>query len=320
MEDFYKILGISPDAEDVVIRAAYKALAQKYHPDKWRHSPKVAEERMSEINRAYHTLSDIARKSRYDEINDLDGSNDIQRSEIAPQAKSEVAVFRKQTNAWHYAYIPILILFVCYIFYGSATKNSLLNPPVKEYAGIKDSELMGIHMSTASIMESVELPLKIQSDLALKNIVYESKLDAVNRKSKNFNTIIKKQEVIHEVLYESTRSGLDAALSFALIDEISNFNQMHIDPQNGSIGLMGVKSIFVETYTHIDPNYLFLIKINLRYGLSIFRAILDRNKGDITRSLEQYYDINLYSPKNVGIVSKSRFVENVIKKYRYWSE
>ena len=320
MEDFYKILGISPNAEDVVIRAAYKALAQKYHPHKWRHSPKVAEERMSEINRAYHTLSDIARKSRYDEINNLDGSNDIQRSEIAPQTKSEVTVFRKQTNAWHYVYIPILILFVSYIFYGSATKNSLLNSPVKEYAGIKDSELMGIHMSSTSIMESVELPLKTQSDLSLKHIVYESKLDAVNRKSKNFNSIIKKQEIIHEVLYESTRSGLDAALSFALIDEISNFNQMHRDPQNGSIGLMGVKSIFAETYTHIDPDYLFLIKINLRYGLSIFRAILDKNKGDITLSLEQYYDINLYSPKNVDLVSKSRFIENVIKKYRYWSE
>jgi len=320
MEDFYKILGISPDAEDVVIRAAYKALAQKYHPDKWRHSPKVAEERMSEINRAYHTLSDMARKSRYDEINNLDDSDDIQRSEIARQVKSEVVVFRKQTNAWHYFYISILILFSFYILYGNATKNSLFNPPTKEYAGIKDSELMGIHMSTTSMMESVELPLKTQSDPFLKNIVYENKLDAINRKSKNFNSIIKKQEVINEVLYESARSGLDAPLSFALIDEISNFNQMHRDPQNGSIGLMGVKSIFAENYTHIDPDYLFLIKINLRYGLSIFRAILDRNKGDINLSLGQYYDINLYSPKNEYLVSKSQFIENVIKKYRYWSE
>lgn len=320
MEDFYKILGISPDAEDVVIRAAYKALAQKYHPDKWRHSPKVAEERMSEINRAYHALSDKARKSRYDEMNNVDGGSHIQRSKIVAQTKGQIEVYHKQKYVWHYFYISILILLVFYILHGSATKDSVLNSSSKEYAGIKDSDLMGIHMSTTSIMESVELPVKTQNDLALKIIVYENKLDIINKKSKNFNSLIKKQEIIHEVLYESARSGLDPALAFALINEISNFDQMHRDPQNGSTGLMGVKSIFAETYTHIDPEYLFLIKINLRYGLSIFRSILDKNSGDITLSLEQYYDINLHNPKNVNLVSKVQFVEDVMKKYRYWSE
>jgi len=34
MKDYYRILGVVEDAEDVVLRAAYKALAQRY-----RHSP-----------------------------------------------------------------------------------------------------------------------------------------------------------------------------------------------------------------------------------------------------------------------------------------
>ena len=35
MKNLYQILGVLDTAEDIVIRAAYKALAQKYHPDKW---------------------------------------------------------------------------------------------------------------------------------------------------------------------------------------------------------------------------------------------------------------------------------------------
>ena len=33
-KDYYKILGVLDNAEDIVIKAAYRALAQKYHPDK----------------------------------------------------------------------------------------------------------------------------------------------------------------------------------------------------------------------------------------------------------------------------------------------
>ena len=31
--DYYAVLGIARDAEDVVITAAYKAMVKKYHPD-----------------------------------------------------------------------------------------------------------------------------------------------------------------------------------------------------------------------------------------------------------------------------------------------
>ena len=35
MKDYYCILGVIKSAEDIVIKAAYRALAQKYHPDKF---------------------------------------------------------------------------------------------------------------------------------------------------------------------------------------------------------------------------------------------------------------------------------------------
>ena len=34
MKNHYKTLGLLHDVEEVVIKAAYKALAQKYHPDR----------------------------------------------------------------------------------------------------------------------------------------------------------------------------------------------------------------------------------------------------------------------------------------------
>ncbi|MEK8029169.1 J domain-containing protein [Pseudaquabacterium rugosum] len=65
--DHYRNLGISPDAEDVVIRAAFRALAQRYHPDRWQGEQGLANSRMMEINQAYEILGDAARKKAYDE-------------------------------------------------------------------------------------------------------------------------------------------------------------------------------------------------------------------------------------------------------------
>ena len=66
-KDYYEILGLAPFAEDVVIRSAYKALAQKYHPDKNRSNQDLAQKKMQEINEAYSVLSDPIKKKQYDE-------------------------------------------------------------------------------------------------------------------------------------------------------------------------------------------------------------------------------------------------------------
>lgn len=58
MTDPYKTLGVSRDASDDDIKQAYRALARKYHPDKYRDSDlaDVAEEKMKEINAAYDEI------------------------------------------------------------------------------------------------------------------------------------------------------------------------------------------------------------------------------------------------------------------------
>jgi curved DNA-binding protein CbpA len=70
--DYYAILGVLPSAEDVVIRAAYRALANRYHPDKFEGSANEATRRMQEINAAYAILSEPTKRSEYDKVREVE--------------------------------------------------------------------------------------------------------------------------------------------------------------------------------------------------------------------------------------------------------
>ena len=64
--DFYEILGVRPNSDEVVIQGAYRALIRKYHPDTNKSSDATAKCAM--INEAYATLSEPTRRSQYDRI------------------------------------------------------------------------------------------------------------------------------------------------------------------------------------------------------------------------------------------------------------
>ena len=58
MKNPYEILGVSPTATDDEVKQAWRALARKYHPDKYRDSDlaDLASEKMKEINAAYEEI------------------------------------------------------------------------------------------------------------------------------------------------------------------------------------------------------------------------------------------------------------------------
>ena len=62
--DAYRTLQIDPHAEAIVLEAAYRALARRYHPDG--EAPDA--DRMAEINRAYDLVRSDDRRRRYDRL------------------------------------------------------------------------------------------------------------------------------------------------------------------------------------------------------------------------------------------------------------
>lgn len=64
--DYYEVLGVPRTANDKEIKAAYRRLARKHHPDVNRGDPK-AEERFKEVAAAFAVLSDPEKRARYDQ-------------------------------------------------------------------------------------------------------------------------------------------------------------------------------------------------------------------------------------------------------------
>lgn len=66
-QDYYEILGVQRSATQQEIKAAYRTLALKYHPDR-NPDNKEAEAKFKEAAEAYEVLSDEDKKKRYDQF------------------------------------------------------------------------------------------------------------------------------------------------------------------------------------------------------------------------------------------------------------
>jgi molecular chaperone DnaJ len=65
--DYYKVLGVAPEAAEKEITRAYRKLAKQYHPD----ANPGSEDRFKEISAAYDVLGDAEKRKEYDEVRRL---------------------------------------------------------------------------------------------------------------------------------------------------------------------------------------------------------------------------------------------------------
>lgn len=139
MADPYKVLGISPDATDEQVKAAYRELARKYHPDQYDGNPlsDLAQEKMQEINEAYDEIV-RSRKSgggrtaggRYGDIRRLITEGRIADAETLLDGVSPLS----QDAEWHFLKGSVLYkkgwLEDAYSHYASACR---MDPTNGEY-------------------------------------------------------------------------------------------------------------------------------------------------------------------------------------------
>ena len=88
------------------------------------------------------------------------------------------------------------------------------------------------------------------------------------------------------VRYEAMRAGLDPHLVLAVIDVESHFKKYAVS-RAGARGLMQVMPFWVKEIGEPGHN-LFHERTNLRYGCTILRHYLDRERGNLHNALGRY--------------------------------
>lgn len=93
-------------------------------------------------------------------------------------------------------------------------------------------------------------------------------------------------ELLRLIHMEASRAKLPPELVLAVIQVESNFDRFAIS-EAGARGLMQVMPFWLKELGRPDDN-LFDVQTNLRFGCTILRYYLDREKGNRVRALARY--------------------------------
>jgi hypothetical protein len=100
--DYYKVLGVSRNASQREIKAAYRKLARKYHPD-LNPRRKSAEERFKKLREAYDVLSISERRQEYDlrgEVKDSETGTPSPSAKAGSESRAQKGRHRSPELRW----------------------------------------------------------------------------------------------------------------------------------------------------------------------------------------------------------------------------
>lgn len=114
-------------------------------------------------------------------------------------------------------------------------------------------------------------------------------------------------ELLKRVHAEAKRAGIEPELVISVIHVESAFDRFAIS-RVGAQGLMQVMPFWKKEIGRPKDN-LTKIETNLRYGCTILKHYIDKEKGDLIRALARYN----------GSLGKTRYPEKVLKFWEdYW--
>lgn len=96
-KNYYEILGVDSEASLADLKAAYRKLARRYHPD-LNPGNKAAEERFKDIVEAYDVLGDEEQRSQYDELSPW-GKGKKGKKKVASSNRNGTAPPRREPTA-----------------------------------------------------------------------------------------------------------------------------------------------------------------------------------------------------------------------------
>ncbi len=154
-----------------------------------------------------------------------------------------------------------------------------------------------IAVSSAAMAATIEKPDDDLRNLLLKTInesdSFEDRFDAEvwlldmsTRLKSRMPDDSKRLELLKNIHYEANKVGLAPELVLAVINVESNFNRWAISSA-GAQGLMQIMPFWLKEIPDAGDN-LFNTRTNLRFGCTILKHYLQREKGDFQRALARY--------------------------------
>ena len=114
-------------------------------------------------------------------------------------------------------------------------------------------------------------------------------------------------QLLTQVHLEASRAELPPELVLAVIEVESNFDRYAVSVA-GALGLMQIMPFWLDEIGRPNDNLLH-VDTNLRYGCTILRFYLDKERGDLRRALGRYN----------GSLGKRKYPNKVIDKLsRKW--
>jgi len=150
------------------------------------------------------------------------------------------------------------------------------------FAGAQQYEVL-----SASVRATLASAVNDRASVDVKDLDTRAWVRAMTRRViKHFPDEDSARQFLALVRYEAMRAGLDPHLVLAVIDVESHFRKYAVS-RAGARGLMQVMPFWVKEIGEPGQN-LFHERTNLRYGCTILRHYLDRERGNLSNALGRY--------------------------------